>query len=122
MTVLYIFLLLLINFTIYKIWKGLKSENFQIAFIVILIIIAKIAKDTKDDINFSLVGLFLFSLAIPIFSYGFRYVSHNVKTEKSKRKLTNLELKVDTYLTKNNYASHITIFITSYQVLSLLLG
>ena len=57
MTIFYIFLLLVLNYTTYRIVIKLKRGSFQVAFILILIIIAKIASEMKKDVEFTVIDL-----------------------------------------------------------------
>jgi len=120
MLLLYSSLFLLLNFVIYKIFRQLKTDNFRIVFIIILVIIGKIVKDTKVDYHFSVTDLFLFSIGIPFFASGIKYVSQKMKQRKMQKKLNTIELRAEHYLATKNYVAHITILITVYQLLTIL--
>lgn len=114
MIILYIFILLTLNFSIYNITKWLKYAKYQIIFTVLLIIIKKLIGSVEDELT-SLLGILFFSIAIPFFSFCFTLMK-NTKKKLNK----NLQLKIVNYLKENNYVSHITIFFTFYQLFLLL--
>ena len=114
MIILYVFLLLTLNFLICSITKWLKYAKYQIIFTFLLIIIKKLIGCIENELT-SLLVIFFFSIAIPFFSFCFTLMK-NIKKKRSR----NLQLKITHYLKENNYVSHITIFITLIQLFILL--
>lgn len=126
MIVLYLSLFLILNFTIYKTVRSLKTVVLKVILIIALIFILKFLRENVENANVhSLIILSGFSIAIPFFTFCLMEVAnYRKKTTKIRPKINNyLELKIDNYITgNNNYALHFTILITLYEFCMLLSG
>lgn len=120
MTLIYISIFALINFSIYYIVKHYKNLKFQLIFILFLIIIIKYFCNTyeKEVTLLSLFQLSKFSISIPIFILFINLLRDKAKA-KDQKKLTYLNY---IWNENNNFPLIITIIILSYQVFMLLTG
>ena len=114
MTILYIFILLILNFSIYIVTKSLKFAKYQIIFTITLVIITKLIENGNIEPT-SLIGILVFSIGIPFFSFCFTLIK-NTKKKLNK----NQQIKIVNYLKENDYVAHITIFLTIYQLFAIL--
>lgn len=120
MTLIYISIFTLLNFSIYYVVKHYKNLKFQLLFILFLIIVIKYLCNIyeKEVTLLSLFQLSKFSISIPIFILFFNLLKDKAKT-KNKKNLTYLN-----YIRNENtnFSLIITTIILIYQVLMLLTG